>query len=223
MHTRTVFGAALVLGVLGGVGTGYAVQAARPATPLPPLTATQPEYAPAGVYQGLAPATLPSSQDDATLTDGDLTKLLLPVPAGAKADPTGWQDQSIDAEQEADLCDNAVSCFRRDGSDNLNAIADTSWDQNGFYVEIRIYRFAAGSSGTPRSWSQDGDRQTGEFTIAPGIDGSGYEYRDKWGANDDTAEAVHGDLVVQFWVTSPTTMPNTSMINNLITQQMGRL
>jgi hypothetical protein len=34
---------------------------------------------------------------------------------------------------------------------------------------------------------------------------------------------VHGDLVVDFWVTSPTTVPNPSIIDNLITQQMGRL
>jgi hypothetical protein len=29
--------------------------------------------------------------------------------------------------------------------------------------------------------------------------------------------------MVKFWVTSPTTVPNTSLIDNLMTQQMGRL
>ncbi|HWG26535.1 hypothetical protein [Actinospica sp.] len=223
MRTTRLFGAAAVIGVLGGVGTGYAIQAARPATPLPPLTRTQPRYAPSGVYQGIAPAMLPAAQDDAALTDGDLTKLLLPVPAGAHADPSTWQDQSIDVEQDSDLCANAVSCFHDDFSQGVEAIADTSWDQNGYYMEVRIFRFAAGSSGTARQWAQDGNSNTGGFTIPSGINGSGYEFRDKYGDNDDTSWAVHGDLMVKFWVTSPTTVPNTSLIDNLMTQQMGRL
>ena len=37
------------------------------------------------------------------------------------------------------------------------------------------------------------------------------------------AEAVHGDLAVEFWVTSPSRVPDPSVINGLITQQMGRL
>ena len=143
MRTSTLFGAAVFAGVIGGVGTGYAIQAARPATPLPPLAQTQPQYAPAAVYQGIAQTMLPSAQDDAALTDGDLTKLLLPMPSGATANPSGWLDQSINAEQEADLCTvGAVSCFTSHYNEGVVSIADTSWVQNGFNVEIRIYRFA---------------------------------------------------------------------------------
>jgi hypothetical protein len=223
IKTTRLFGAAVVLGVLGGVGTGYAIQAARPVTPLPPLTATQPQYLPAGVYQGIAPAMLPTAQDDAALTDGDLTKLLLPLPTGATADPEGWQDQSIDIEQESDLCDDAVQCFHDDFKDDMDAIADTSWDQNGYFVEIRVYRFGPGHSDIARSWARDGDSTANQITMPSGVQGSGYEYRDKYNNNDDTAWAVHGDLVVKFWVTSSTKLPDTSVITNLITQQMGRL
>ena len=223
MRTSTLFGAAVVAGVIGGVGTGYAVQATRPATPLPPLSQTQPQYAPAAVYQGVAPAMLPGTQDDAALTDGDLTKLLLPTPSGATANPSGWLDQSIDAEQEADLCTiGAVSCFTSHYNEGVISIADTSWVQNGFNVEIRIYRFAAGKTTQARGWVQSDSNATA-ISAPTGIDATAYEYVDKWGANDDTAIAVHGDLVVDFWVTSQSAVPNPSIIDNLITQQMGRL
>jgi hypothetical protein len=223
MRSTTLFGAAVAIGVIGGVGTGYAIQAARPATPLPPLSQTQPQYAPAGVYQGLAPAMLPAAQDDAALTDGDLTKLLLPMPSGATANPSGWLDQTIDAEQEADLCTvGAVSCFTAHYNEGVVSIADTSWVQNGFDVEIRIYRFAAGKSAQARNWAENASTGTA-VPVPSGINGTAYEYVDKWGADDDTAIAVHGDLVIDFWVTSRTTVPNPSIIDNLITQQMGRL
>jgi len=223
VRSTTLFTAAVVLGVLGGVGTGYAVQAARPATPLPSLAGTQPKYAPPAVYQGIAPAMLPSSQDDAAMTDGDLTTLLLPVPSGASTDDSGWLDQSIDVEEESDLCDNAVDCFGDDYRNGVNAIADTSWVQNGFYVEIRIYRFGPGESGSARSWAADGEDASNEIAIPSGIDASGYEYVDSNGDNDDTVWAVHGDLAVKFWVTSSTKVPNPSIIDKVITQQMGRL
>lgn len=224
IRSRTLFTAAVVVGVLGGVGTGYAIQASRPATPLPSLTETQPKYAPPAVYQGIAPAMLPSSQDDATLTDGDLTKLLLPVPKGASTDDSGWLDQAIQVEDDADTCDNDPGqCFSNDFLDGVEAIADTSWVQNGYYVEIRIFRFAPGQSSSAQNWLINNQSDTGAFTVPNGIDANGYEYRDSNDEYDDTAFAVHGDLGVKFWVTSPTKAPNPSIIDKVITEQMGRL
>jgi hypothetical protein len=218
----TLFTAAVVLGVLGGVGTGYAIQYTRPATPLPPLAGSQPAYAPVGVYQGIAPAMLPSSRDDATVTDGDLTKLLLPVPAGANTDDASWLDQIISAEEDADTCTDPVSCFTKYASDGIIAIADTGWTQNGFDIEIRMFRMAPGDSTTARNWAGDSG-STNTIPIPAGIDGTGYEYLDTNNDNDDTAYAAHGDLAVEFFVTSPSTVPSPSIIDALMTQQMGRL
>lgn len=216
-----LFGTALVLGVLGGVGTGYAVQASRPATPLPPLTATQPKYLPVGVYQGIAPAMPSSSQDDATLTDGDLTKLLLPVPKGASTEDSGWLDQSIDIEENAALYNDPVQNFTSNFTDGVEAIADTSWTQNGYYVEIRVFRFAPGRSSTTRDWltSYSGD----SLPMPSGIDAAGSESLDSDHDNDDNAIAVHGNLAVYFWVTSPSKVPDPSVIDKVISEQMGRL
>ena len=219
----TLLTAAIVLGVLGGVGTGYAIQYSRPATPLPPLAGSQPAYAPAGVYQGIAAPALPTSQDDAALTDGDLTKLLLPVPSGASTDDVGWLNQMIDEEENADTCDKAVNCFTNDLRQGVVAIADTAWVQNGFDVEIRMFRMAPGDSDTARNWAESDENETNRIPIPTGIDGSGYEALDTYDNNDDNAYAVHGDLVVEFWVTSSSRMPDPSIIDGLITRQMGRL
>ena len=224
IRSTTLFAAAVVLGVLGGVGTGYGIQYSRQPTPLPSLTGSQPAYAPVGVYQGVAPAMLPASQDDATLTDGDLTKLLLPVPAGASTDDSDWVDQLVDPEEIAQYCTGSqASCLTYDYAQGVDEIGDTNWEQNGFQIEIRIYRMAAGDSSNARSWSSDDSDGSNTIPMPAGIDGSAYEFYDSNDDNDDNAFAVHGDLVVGFWVTSPTVVPNPSLIDGLITQQMGRL
>ena len=224
IRNTTLFAAAVVLGVLGGVGTGYGIQYSRQPTPLPSLTGSQPAYAPVGVYQGVAPAMLPASQDDATLTDGDLTKLLLPVPAGASTDDSDWVDQLVDPEEIAQYCTGSqASCLTYDYAQGVDEIGDTNWEQNGFQIEIRIYRMTAGDSSNARSWSSDDSDGSNTIPMPAGIDGSAYEFYDSNDDNDDNAFAVHGDLVVGFWVTSPTVVPNPSLIDGLITQQMGRL
>ena len=220
----TLLTAAVVLGVLGGVATGYVVQWTRPPTPLSPLAGSQPAYKPVGVYQGIAPAMLPASQDDATLTDGDLTKLLLPVPSGASTDDSVWVDQLIDPEEDAALCTtNQASCLTYDYNQGVDSIADTNWTQNGFHVEIRIYRMAPGESASVLSWTSSDTGAANQIPMPAGIDASGDEFRDSYGDNDDNAYAAHGDLVVEFWVSSLTKTPNPSLIDGLITQQMGRL
>jgi hypothetical protein len=220
-----LFAGALVLGVLGGVGTGYAVQASRPPTKLPPLATTQPHYPPSGVYQGIAPAQLPASQDDATRTDGDLTALLVPMPAGANDDDSTWADQMISIDQDAYLCDDQSGCYTRDYAQGVEAVADTEWTTgNGFFVEIRMYRFAAGDSSSGRSWvSQNAEQGSTSIPMPSGVDATGYEYLDSYGDNDDHIQAVHGDIEVSFWVSSPSKKPNPSLIDGIVTQQMGRL
>ncbi|MFI0723964.1 hypothetical protein [Streptomyces sp. NPDC021224] len=91
-----VLAAALVLGVLAGGGAGYAVQSGRPATPLPPLVAAGPTQ-PAGPGP-TAPAPQAADDRDAVY-EGNLLKLLVPVPAGAKNGERGWLTQSELADQ----------------------------------------------------------------------------------------------------------------------------
>ena len=220
-----LFAGALVLGVLGGVGTGYAVQATRPPTPLPSLAGSQPKYPPSGVYQGIAPSPLPTSQDDAARTESDLTKLLLPKPAGASDADSSWVDQMINVEQDAYLCNDPSRCYTDDYSDGVEALADTEWTtSDGFFVEIRMYRFRAGHSDSAHTWEADlnvsGSRQ---IPTPTGVTATGLEFRDSYGANDDHIYAVHGDILVSVWVSSTTKMPDPALIDGVVTQQMARL
>ena len=223
IRTGPLFAAALTLGVLGGIAGGYVVQARREPTPLPALRVAVPVYPRSPLYDGMRPPALPANVDDATIVDGDLTKLLLPTPAGAKAtfNDHGWMTL-ID---EADTCVDPASCFSINMSDNVARIADTAWNLgDGTYVEIRMFQYRPGHSDRPdynlTSFSvPDGH----ELTLPAGIPASGYEYKDSNGQNDDHAMAMHGDVAVYFWVTSSTRVPDPSIINNLITQQMARL
>jgi hypothetical protein len=219
VKTRSLFVGAIVLGVLGGVGTGYAVQASRPETPLPSLVAAHPSYAPVGVYAGVAPSPLPTGQDDMALTDGDLTKLLVPTPSGASVGGA-WDHEWVNLVDDAYLCDDEKACFTTDLMNGIRALADTGWTKSGYYEEIRILRF-------------DPQYETGGFldgttgdTILPtpaDLNAKAVEYRDRYDENTDYGVASHGDLVVEFWVSSTTRVPDPSVLSALMTQQMARL
>ncbi|MFM9444978.1 hypothetical protein [Streptomyces acidiscabies] len=78
-RTALLISTAACLGVLGGVCTGYLVQAERSPTPLPPLSqGTVPQA------KGDAPEPLSAARDRRVKVDGDLRKLLVTRPKGAK-------------------------------------------------------------------------------------------------------------------------------------------
>lgn len=224
IKTRTLLASAVVLGVLGGLGAGYEIQSARPPTPLPALLPAAPTYGPVGVYAGIAPSPLPSSQDDLTVTDGDLTKLLLPTPAGASIDGA-WDHQWIDVMDESELCysESQQKCFSDKIKDGVRALADTGWTtSSGYYEEIRIFRFAP--SYDTLSFLQDIPSYGTPIDTPPQLDASAVSYTDlEDGDYLDYGAASHGDIVVEFWVSSSKRAPSTSLINSLMTQQMARL
>ncbi|MFF9816717.1 hypothetical protein [Streptomyces sp. NPDC014006] len=73
------FRGAVALGLIAGTCVGYLIRADREPTALPSLS--QPVLRQAG---GPAPAPLSAAQDRKVKTDGDLRKLLLQAPGGAK-------------------------------------------------------------------------------------------------------------------------------------------
>ena len=223
VSTRKLFAGAVALGVVGGVAGGFTIQAMRKPTPLPPLAVTQPVYPRSPIYDGTRPPALPASQDDAAIVNGDLTKLLLPTPADAKA---GFVDHTwMSLKAEAETCADPASCFSSNVHDGVVRIADTSWKRSdGFYVEIRIIQHRPGYTDYANRGITDID--AGNHTkirMPDGIASAGYEYFDENNENDDHAVAVHGDLAVYFWVTSAAQVPDPSIIDDLIKQQMARL
>jgi len=223
IRTRKLFTGALVLGVIGGVAAGYTIQALRKPTPLPALSVTQPVYPVSSIYVGVQPSALPAGSDDATVVNGDLTKLLLPTPAGATIPfyDHGWMELA----SEASLCDDPGSCFTSNVTEGVARIADTSWKRgDGTYVEIRIFQYQPGDSDSvDKAYTNFPAAGHSTLTMPAGVTASGYEYKDSDGANDDHAVAVHGSLAVYFWVTSTARVPDPSIINDLITRQMARL
>lgn len=222
VRTRTLITGAVVLGVLGGVASGYTIQALRKPTALPPLAVAQPRYPQSAVYDGTQPSALPASQDDATTVNGDLTKLLLPTPTGAT---TGFVDHEwMGLSQDASGCSLPVKCFTADLSARLARIAATAWTRSdGLFVEIRIYQYLPGSSGQVTTELAQERSRKNALALPEGAPAAGYEFVESGGDNTDFAVAAHGDLAVYFWVSSSSVVPDPSIIGNLITQQMARL
>ncbi|MET9515312.1 hypothetical protein [Streptomyces sp. NPDC002994] len=137
-RTATLIASAAALGVLGGVCTGYVVQAGGAPTPLPALA--QPVVAQA---EGKAPDPLSAAQDRLVKTDGDLRKLLLKKPAGAKDWPSppgndGWMSLMTYADGHGHPGD----AFRNLLDSGFRRIAVRSWtESNGLDVEIRLVQF----------------------------------------------------------------------------------
>ncbi|MEV6211436.1 hypothetical protein [Kitasatospora sp. NPDC051914] len=111
-RTARLLLAAVLLGPVLGAGVGYAVQAARPQTPLPPLAVDTLHYPTAPLDPALAAAAEPKP----LAIDGDLRKLLVDRPAGAQEwDNNGFGDASgwLRAGDKAMLVGNSEREFRR--------------------------------------------------------------------------------------------------------------
>jgi hypothetical protein len=221
---------AAVLGLVAGTCAGYLVQADREPTKLPSLS--QPVLAQA---KGKGPEPLSAAQDRRVKTDGDLRKLLLKRPKGARdADwlgGGGWMDIAEFAEQYtkpggafSDLIDNE---FRR--------TAVTGWRQGSTYsVEIRLVQYrqeenlaAIDAADNGNYWAEDKDG-TRSWSIPGTGDGMAYVhtkahteagYLPQYEAE---AHAWRGDIALEIWVydTKPI---SKEKITDLAKRQVGRL
>ncbi|MGW2372146.1 hypothetical protein [Kitasatospora sp. NPDC001683] len=129
---------ALVVGALAGGGVGYAIQAQRPPTPLPPLQVALPAY-PAEVVD---PAALAAQQPAPPVIEGDLRKLLVSAPAGSGAwgdypDKPGWMSIGELAERKGEPAlvfkDLALNGFRR--------AAEVDWMKDDIRYRVSLTQF----------------------------------------------------------------------------------
>lgn len=91
LRTVGLIAVAAVLGLVGGTAVGYGIQAEREPTPLAALN-QPPLVHPKPLPKGQEPEPLPEAEDRQAKWDGDLRKLLVPRPKGARADgQDGWQ------------------------------------------------------------------------------------------------------------------------------------
>ncbi|MFD8757231.1 hypothetical protein ACFV0O_40600 [Kitasatospora sp. NPDC059577] len=155
---------ALALGALAGGGVGYAVQAQRPPTPLPPLQVARPAY-PAGTVD---PAALAAQQPAPPAIEGDLTKLLITAPEGStpwgdNPDKPGWVSIGEIAEQSG----NAALTFRDLASRGFRRAAEVDWKKDDTRYRVSLVQYTADHADEAKSssWVPFADGANGGYKV----------------------------------------------------------
>ncbi|MFI7410414.1 hypothetical protein ACIBU0_17305 [Streptomyces sp. NPDC049627] len=151
-RTALLIAAAAVLGVLAGTCTGYLIQADREPTKLPPLS--QPVI---GRAEG-EPELLSAARDRRVKTDGDLRKLLVERPKGAKdTDNEAGSDGWVGLAEYADLYRGPSGTFSRLASDEFRRAATVSWKVGETYIaESFLVQFHQEDKLSAAGWAENG-------------------------------------------------------------------
>ncbi|MFE6866196.1 hypothetical protein ACFVFS_06535 [Kitasatospora sp. NPDC057692] len=128
----------LVLGTAAGGGFGYAVQANRPPTPLPPIQVALPTYPSEVLDQAAAAAATPPP----LAIDGDLRKLLIEAPGGSKP----WDDYPdiptwVTVGDRAEHVGKSASVFTTLNRGGFRRAAEVNWQKNGLIVRVSLVQF----------------------------------------------------------------------------------
>ncbi|MFC9794497.1 hypothetical protein ACFVJI_17790 [Streptomyces sp. NPDC127584] len=235
LRTVGLIAVAAVIGLVGGTAVGYGVQAEREPTALPPLNQPGLAYPAKPLPEGQK-AKLPASEDLRTKAEGDLRKLLLPKPAGAKksefADADGWMHLSTFASR-FNKPGNALDDQLEMG---VRRIAVTSWATGEYKeTEIRLVQYRAGDGlgaqdfvEGQQAYMPDEDFAESEGTELKGsANGRYYVFpvRKKAGYLDlyeARAYFYRGDIAVEIFIVD-TKKIAVKDIRSLAERQLGRL
>ncbi|MER8102898.1 hypothetical protein [Kitasatospora sp. NPDC094016] len=129
----------LVLGTLAGGGVGYAVQAQRPPTPLPPIQVARPSYPAVAVD----PTAYAAQQPKPLAIDGDLLKLLIGAPDGSTAwadypDKPSWMSVGEIAERNG----GAVRAFKDLNARGFRRAAEVDWKKDDVKYRVSLIQYA---------------------------------------------------------------------------------
>lgn len=227
----TLLIAVAVLGVVAGTCTGFLVQAGRAPDKLPSLaqaTLTQ--------AKGPAPEPLSAAQDRNVKTDGDLRKLLLKRPSGAR-DPeyTVGDDGWLNLAAYAETFEKPAEAFGDLVSDHFRRAAVIDWREGStLSVEVELVQYrqeeslaAADAADGAYYWAEHESR-TDSWPIPGTGDGMAYVhhtpdseagYLDMYGAE---AHAWRGDIAMDIWVYDTKPIPKKKIMD-LAKRQMERL
>ncbi|MGW6741983.1 hypothetical protein ACWGDX_14865 [Streptomyces sp. NPDC055025] len=138
-RTTLLIAAAAVLGIVAGTATGYAVQADRAPTPLPALAQPGLAYPATSLPEGKEAEPLSAEEDSRVRTDGDLRKLLLPRPSGARESALTWaSDGWLSLDAYVRDFDDPDYMFEDLAGKGFRRAACASWEQ-GEYRETNIF------------------------------------------------------------------------------------
>lgn len=168
-RTALIVAAAAVIGLVGGTAVGYGVQADRQPTPLPALSQADLAYPAKPLPENKRPA-LSAGEDRKVKTDGDLRKLLLAKPSGArKADRWGVNDGWVDTASYVLDFESQAYMFETLVKSDIRRVAAVAWQQGEFkHTNIRLVQFRSGEGAR--------DHAEGQHDYMPEVeDGAGNE------------------------------------------------
>jgi hypothetical protein len=144
LRTVGLIAVAAVIGLVGGTAVGYGIQADREPTALPPLNQPGLAYPSKPLPKGQEPEPPSAKDDHQAKAQGDLRKLLVPMPAGARsAGEDGWQ--SLDAY--ADSYTRPESALEDELDSGIRRIASRAWLVGEYKrVEVDLVQYRPGST-----------------------------------------------------------------------------
>ncbi|MGK5450913.1 hypothetical protein [Streptomyces radiopugnans] len=136
-RTALLLACAALLGTVGGLAGGYTVQADRAPTPLPPLSQAELSYPKKPLPEGEGPEPLTAEEDRRVRTDGDLRKLLLDKPKGAREpEPSIGMDGWLSPSAYAREFENPGYMFTYLTGGDLRRVASTGWQQGRYRTVV---------------------------------------------------------------------------------------
>ncbi|MDX3354580.1 hypothetical protein PV703_14935 [Streptomyces sp. ME01-24h] len=237
-RTTLLIACAAVLGVLAGAGAGYKIQYDRPETPLPPLAQPKPVQ-PAGAAPAAKPLT--AAEDTLVTYDGDLRKLLVNRPKGAKdLDGLIGRDHWYSLYDYASTFDEPDVMFSFLNNNDFRRAAVSGWRTGGYATsvttEVRLIQFRDETNPFTVDMLEEQQSYMGgkkfagnKGTAVPGtFDGRAWVYSKPWTKPGYlplyTARALarKGTVMIDIWVHSERPIKK-STIMSLAERQWERL
>ncbi|GAA1997558.1 hypothetical protein [Catenulispora subtropica] len=220
-RTGLLFSSAVVVGLMGGVASGFAIQHGRPATPLPPIPHTLAPAAAPAAAESPDPAT-----DDGAKLDGDLRALLVDAPAEAH-DPAGLPARGWATIGDlAEYWPHPDQAFEKLNRERFRRAARAYWDlPDGTEVEIDLIQFRT---------TDDAQTFFGEIGFpvdvsTPTVDGTGTGYVGRYtskgpdGFYTGYGLVRHGNVVEQVFVNRKQDPPEIADLTKITKEQADRL
>ncbi|MFD4558515.1 hypothetical protein ACFWP5_30085 [Streptomyces sp. NPDC058469] len=223
-RTTLLIAVAAVLGVVAGTCTGFLVQADRAPDKLPSLS--QPTLTQA---KGPAPEPLSAAQDRQVKVDGDLRKLLLKKPSGARAAtyPLG-NDGWLDLAEYAEMFTTPDDAFGYQVEKEFRRAAVTQWREGTRDVEVLLEQYrqevglGASDTATDSFYWAERKSHTSSWAIPGTGDGMAYVHGASDGEYSAEAHAWRGDVALEIWIYDTKPIPKKKIMD-LAEQQMERL
>ncbi|WP_329020760.1 hypothetical protein [Streptomyces sp. NBC_00690] len=179
---------AAVIGIAVGATVGYGIQADRDPSPLPPLSQSGLSHPDKPLPASQQPAALSAAEDSKVKVDGDLRRLLIPKPAGARVNDQAWwiQDGWTNLENFALDFDQPDYIYESILEADFRRAAAASWYQGDKDIHVRLVQF--GQTRQAQDFAEE------QHAYMP--------WDDEFGAGND-GDVIHGSGNGRYYVYKP--------------------